>query len=318
MSSVQVERLDKIIAQLQLLNSMLIGDISEDVSVKGRTRFKSFIISKASTIADSSSPKAANTAGVVNIQEANRFIITTDGNINNISYRVVFADGSISDEIELNQLNSLPGKFKQVQVNNDTAESGKNIWVRQFSLPPLLADNVEGALSSSVRILNSSGDLVDPKTDDPIATLGGLVNIGFTLAKKTTPIFKNLLSATSTENNYMTFEDPVGTDYSVPASKVFYGLGVRIVANLASKGASIGYADDGVADGVAAPTTPVYVIGNGTIGGFYAPAAYTNYPTTGDYFKTYFGVAAGKFPFMRGLNGAAYIVVNLFGVEVDV
>ena len=117
MSSVQVEELKKVNEKLDLLNSMLIGDISPDVAVRSRTRFKTHTISKASTIADASSPKAQDAVGVINIQEGNRFIISTDGNPNSVSFRIVFADGSISDEIEMIELNSLPGKYSSIRAS---------------------------------------------------------------------------------------------------------------------------------------------------------------------------------------------------------
>ena len=317
MSSVMVTELQEINKKLELLNKLLIGDISPDVSVEGRTRFKTATISMSSTIADSAAIKAATAAGVVNLQEANRVIISTSGNPNYISYRMVFADGSISDEIELAQITSLPGKFKQIQINIDTAQSGSSVFVRQFLLPPLLADTVEGALSASVGVLDSSGNRVDPKTDDPIAKLADVIDIGFTLAKKTTPIFKTLsanIISDAVNTRYMTLEQPNGTDYSVPASKVFYALKVPFYCVAAAGLHNIGYGDDGVAEGIAAPTTPVYLLGSTAVLGVIVNAAANTFYEL----KIFASVPAGKFPFISraAVGGISSIVV--IGIEVDV
>jgi len=322
MSSVMVDELKGIKAQLELLNKMLIGDISEDVSVKSRTRFKTFSVTKGSTIADSAFPKAADGTGVVNIQEANRVIIFTDGNPNTISYRIVFADGSISDEVEFVHLSSLAGKFKQIQVNNDTAESGKSIWVRQFLLPPLLMDNVEGAFGGAVRLLDASGNVINPaKNIDP--KLNGAIE--FDLSASLASPFNaanaiKVLQATLTPGNtaavrYMTFESPIGTDYSVTAGKTL--TIVKILTGMTGTDSAVnlnlGYADTGVADGTVAPTTPVDLIGDSTrkkglIGGDVANK-FLDIPF-------YLTIPAGKFPFAACNDQATTSrSVLLIGVE---
>ena len=262
MSSVMVTELQEINKKLEILNKLLIGDISEDVSVKSRTRFKTTIVAKSATIADLAAPKAANADGVVNIQESNRVIISTDGNPNDVSFRVIFADASISDEIELTSLSSLPGKFKQIQVNNDTAESGKSIFVRQFLLPPLLMDNVEGpSIAGAMGLLDASGSRIDPKTDDPFYKGGDVIDIPYSLAKRTTPVFKFLHARTQSDGvntKYMTFESPVGTDYQVPASKSLDILKVSFKSLAAGHWVALGYGDDAVAPGNTEPTTAVY------------------------------------------------------------
>lgn len=57
--------------------------------------------------------------------------------------------------------------------------------------------------------------------------------------------------------HYCTLEFPVGTDYQVPAGKTFYITKILYSAHVAGGGVLLGYGDDGVASGVAAPTNPV-------------------------------------------------------------
>lgn len=65
-----------------------------------------------------------------------------------------------------------------------------------------------------------------------------------------------LITATG---RYMTFETPQGTDYTVAGSVTLYIGKIQVRGTAAATAFEIGYGDDGVADGVAAPTNPVII-----------------------------------------------------------
>ena len=172
---------------------------------------------------------------------------------------------------------------------------------------------------SSVGVLDSSGNRVDPMTDDPIMTLAETMAIGVTYAKRTTPVFRLLvgrLVGNAGGTRYMTFEVPSGTDYSVPASKVLNILKVWHVSDGANRSLILGYADDGVADGLVAPTTPIYLTG---IAGAVASAMFFK-ETANKTFKelVHISIPAGKFPFLSSGASTAVEYAEVFGVEVDV
>lgn len=118
---------------------------------------------------------------------------------------------------------------------------------------------------------------------------------------------KMIFATTGAVDNYMTFESPVGTDYSVPVGKTFK---VTRLFVFAAYGIALGYADDGVADGAAAPTTPVYLIGSATIG--VVPVYTAIGPTNG--IDIYFEIPADKYPFVRQKT-AGTVSTILIGVE---
>mgnify|MGYP001590622420 CR=1 FL=1 len=72
-------------------------------------------------------------------------MITTNGNINHISYRIVDMQGGISSEIEASQKKRILGPIKQIQLIIDTAEAGLNVFVHRFLAP--------GAFLSAIDVL---------------------------------------------------------------------------------------------------------------------------------------------------------------------
>ncbi|MEE8115347.1 MAG: hypothetical protein V3T23_13465 [Nitrososphaerales archaeon] len=62
-------------------------------------------------------------------QEFSQFIIRTDGDIHDISYRAKTLKGGFTKEIELVDLDVFPGPVDVIQFKNDNAESGKSIFV---------------------------------------------------------------------------------------------------------------------------------------------------------------------------------------------
>jgi len=67
--------------------------------------------------------------------EFTQFIIRTDGEIHDISLRVKNLRGGFSDEIELINLDVIPGPVDLIQFKNDNAESGTSIFVSKLRIP---------------------------------------------------------------------------------------------------------------------------------------------------------------------------------------
>jgi len=65
-------------------------------------------------------------------QEFDQFVIQTDGNEDDISYRVKNLQGGFTEEIELRKFPYLLGPVDVIQFKNDTAEAGKSIFVRKI------------------------------------------------------------------------------------------------------------------------------------------------------------------------------------------
>ena len=101
------------------------------------------VISKGSTIADAKDWVGDASAAWVRTEGYNKVGITTDGDIQTVSYRFVFLDGHVSAEIEASHIQSFGGNVRGIQIVNDTAESGKSIFVHRFLLPNTLASQIQ-------------------------------------------------------------------------------------------------------------------------------------------------------------------------------
>ena len=124
---------------------------------------------------------------------------------------------------------------------------------------------------------------------------------------------KSMFAYLTNVNRYMTFEQPAGADYVVTAGKTFKITRIIYFA-VGTAQISIGYGDNGVAEGAAAPTNPVYVLGNGTAGfhDFISSAFRANPPVIDIYAE----IPAGKYPFLRSIvSSAANPMVTLIGIE---
>lgn len=177
-----------------------------------------------------------------------------------------------------------------------------------------------GATAGNVGVLDSAGTRVSPKTDDPVAALADVFEIGVTLAKKTTPIFLSLYGDIAGGHTWRTFESPEGTDYQVAASKIFYYLGFAFNCATANTMPILAYADAAVASVVNAsiPANTLGVVGgtNQAGGPFIATTANTHYGP----FKVYGSVPASKYP-LAGVypaDSAGLKHIQAWGIEVDV
>lgn len=106
--------------------------------------------------------------------------------------------------------------------------------------------------------------------------------------------------------NYMTLEYPTGTDYQVPAGKTFYITKMDFHGNATDQHAIIliGYGDDGVADGAAAPTNFKALTAN-----YYVNLASNTTP-----FDVIIPIPAEKYPCIKISVGTCAITV--YGIEV--
>mgnify|MGYP001571637590 CR=1 FL=1 len=167
----------------------------------------------------------------------------------------------------------------------------------------------------TINIDPATGDMVAPGAGaiDPTISIGDVVDIAFTLAKKTTPIFKSLIAIITTTNTIMTLEDPGGTDYQVPSGKVFYFLKVIFSSGASAINFGLGYGDTGVANGITEPTAPVFLMGNTSA---QSPLSIdvANKPYE---IPVYASVPAGKFPFANTVATSATKMLHAIGVEVD-
>jgi hypothetical protein len=117
---------------------------------------------------------------------------------------------------------------------------------------------------------------------------------GVALVSSTTPV---------TGGRYDSLESPRGTDYQVPAGQTLYitnWIGTPQMASGSSFTLEIGYGDTAVNNSVAAPTTPivVYAVSWRTADG----------PPVNR--STWIEVPAGKYPFVRPVDGDAVVFVT--------
>lgn len=152
---------------------------------------------------------------------------------------------------------------------------------------------------------------------DPFISIGSdFWQIPYTITNKTTPVFKSLVAnlvSDAANPRFMTFEDPVGTDYQVATGKVFYLTRIFLNSQTAGIQHTVGYGDDAVAEGTTAPTTPVYQIGNNTTSTLQATTANITQE-----FKCYASMPAGKYPFVRKYISGNGHSIQAYGIEVDV
>lgn len=133
-----------------------------------------------------------------------------------------------------------------------------------------------------------------------------VIRVGFATTDTIADV-KKACSRTTGAARYMTMEYPVGTDYQVTAGKTFYITHVMYEATGTSVGTALGYGDDGVADGVAAPTNFVQI----TPARFFQASA-ADLPAS---YNCHLSVPAGKYPcVLQADAGTALVIVS--GIEL--
>jgi len=114
---------------------------------------------------------------------------------------------------------------------------------------------------------------------------------------------KVILAEGTAANNYATFHSPLGTPHEVGAGKILVITMLHVIIYNAAHGFRIGYGDDSVADGAAAPTNWVQQTQN------YVLAVANNLYKI----PTHIPILAGKFPCMRAYVGKC--TITAYGIE---
>lgn len=99
-------------------------------------------ISKAAAFADSE----------VMCQGSNLIQISTDGNLRDISYKVLQLDGRTTVEMEAAESPHILGPVTSVLVTNDTAEAGKTVRIARYRGSPGALAAIQHGTASSVSI----------------------------------------------------------------------------------------------------------------------------------------------------------------------
>ncbi len=164
----------------------------------------------------------------------------------------------------------------------------------------------------NVGLLDSSGARISPSEKiDPFIKLADQFELPFS---KTAEVYSDdiVIHARITSTNTDATFHKDASDYSVPTGKKarFY----RMIANTSTAVVTIalGYGDDGVADGLNGPSTPVFFWGSDTDGFIALDVANQNHEI-----PISITVPAGKFPWMITNATSANKSCILFGVELD-
>jgi len=231
-------------------------------------------------------------------KDFSQYIIQTDGNIGDVSYRIKNLRGEFTTEFEASRLPYVPGPVDLIQFKNDRAESGKSIFVTKMKVtnlsaapPPLPAEEV-----------------------DPLIILHEEIQKPYTATKETGIVPFSANTRITGVNTIMTLESPAGTDFSVGASQTAIITRILYTSSVAGVFVQIGYGDDGVAEGTTDPTNPVFVFGEGGAGETPLIVTTADTPLVG---IVALEIPAGKFPFVEVPATNAFKPVHVFGYLRD-
>jgi len=235
-------------------------------------------------------------------QGFNLYVISTDGEIADVSYQVKNIGGAKVDEMEAEQFAYIPGPVESIDFKNDIAETGKSIFVTAYKIsrlaPPMMPPSPPGTRSKII---------------DPEITIGQAygIKIPYAVAIRTGGSVPKVLDGVMTgTNEHDTFQSPAGTDYSVPSGKIGIIFHGTCLTSAAAKGAGLEYADDAV-DNSATGGTNAVIISQGTTWEF--ATANQTFVMDGYYGE----IPAGKFPALLSQSTSGTMTVNAILVEVD-
>ncbi|MEE8115345.1 MAG: hypothetical protein V3T23_13455 [Nitrososphaerales archaeon] len=235
-------------------------------------------------------------------QEFNLYVISTDGNIADISYQVRNRGGLVVDELEAASFAFIPGPVSEIQFKNDVAETGKSIFVTAYQIsrlaPPMPPPSPPGTRS----------EIVDPHV---LPGLARGIEVPYAVAIRTgggVPLVLQGLLTTTNEHDAL--ESPIGTNFQVTTDKILILFAAVGRTTNVTKGMGLSFADTGV-DNSATPGTNAVNITRAN--GWEFASADVNTELVGFYGE----IPAGKFPHLTGESISATQTMIVLGVEVD-
>lgn len=259
------------------------------------------VLSKAAAVATFS--KRVDGGLEIDGKDFSQYIIQSDGSIGDVSYRVKNLKGEWTTEFEASRLPYVPGPVELIQFKNDVAEAGKSIFVTKMKVPNLSA----------------APPPLPAEEVDPHLVLGTnpFVELAIGLTKKTGAkevIFGCTIQTAA--NTIQTMEIFDGSDYSVPAGKETMIYKEFTVNRDVVVTWQIGYGDDGVAEGTADPTNPVFppfMPDGGTASGI----GQSTTVSVVEEFNFPLRIPAGKFPFIQNTDVDKTFSIVCLGVEYN-
>lgn len=236
-------------------------------------------------------------------QEYNLYVISTDGEIDDISYQVTNQGGGKVAEMEAAQFPYIPGPVADIRFKNDFAEAGTSIQVTAYKIsrlaPPMPPPSPPGTRS----------EIVDPHIR-PGANAKIEIPFSVALRKGAGVTLVLTIPGLTTTNEFDTMQSPIGTDHQVSVGKILIIFAGHAKTSTAAKGLGIGFADTAITNSAT----------DGTNGVEITPASsYENAQAdqTFDLINLYGEIPAGKFPRVHAESTSGTLVADFLGVEVD-
>lgn len=148
MSSVTVDRLDKLIQRVDYLTRGLLGDVPQNLIKETKITHTQIKLDKASAFALG--------ADIRKVSNCNLILISTDGTINDVSFKIQGLDGQFGPELEASLIDYWIGGALRIDVANDTAEAGKSIYIDVYMAPLSLLGVVKRSFVSGTIVARTS------------------------------------------------------------------------------------------------------------------------------------------------------------------
>jgi len=121
-----------------------VGNIPESV-LAGALWYQMQEIDKSSTF------NIGDAEGIIDSTNFNLVVVSTDGDIKDITYKKTFRDGTQEpNAIQARIDNRIVGEVTQIDIGNSTAQSGFKIYVEKYLLPPNLIAGVVSNLYAAI------------------------------------------------------------------------------------------------------------------------------------------------------------------------